>query len=77
MDAAYIYGKVVEEDRLTSETFGLLKYLPPRSVLWPLLARAESFKGNYSLLDQIGGCELVSSEFFFWPRTEKGRAQTF
>ncbi len=73
MDAAYVYGKVVEEDRLTSDTFGLLKYLPPRRVLWPLLGRAESFKGSYSLVDQIGGSEPVSSEFFFWPRTDKRR----
>ncbi len=32
MNAAYVYGKSVEEDLLTSDIFGLLKYLPPHLV---------------------------------------------
>jgi hypothetical protein len=75
MNEAFVYGKSVEEDVLTSDIFGLLKYLPPRLVLWPFLQKAECFdeRDGYKIVDQIGGFPPVSADFFFWPRTRSLR----
>jgi hypothetical protein len=74
MNAAFAYGKSGAEDTLTSDIFGLLKYLPPRLLLWPFLQKAECFAeaGRYKLTEQIGE-PSASARFFFWPRTTAGR----
>ena len=43
MNEAFIYEKVGAEDQLTSDIFGLLRYLPPKLILEPFLERAVCF----------------------------------
>jgi hypothetical protein len=68
MDAAFLYGKTGEEDQLTSDIFGLIRYLPPDLVLWPFLKRAECFvKNDLVQLDKQIGFPPVRAKYFFWP----------
>jgi hypothetical protein len=74
MNAALIYKKDSPEDRLTSDIFGLLRYLPADLVLWPFLQKAESFEDpQCSMAEETAWYSPVSSHIFFWPRTHAGR----
>ena len=52
------------EDILTSNVFGLLKYLPPRILLFPFLKIAKTINGVFSL-EEIP--DDLSFKFNFWP----------
>jgi hypothetical protein len=54
------------EDVLTSNVFGLLKYLPPTQGLIPFLARAVSFDGETRPFADLVGNPDVSYEFWPW-----------
>jgi hypothetical protein len=68
MNEAFLYEKVGAEEQLTSDIFGLLRYLPPELILVPLLQRAicfdDSAEGN---LAQWIGFSPTKVAFFFWP----------
>lgn len=68
MNEALIYKKSGEEDQLTSDVFGLLKYLPPNLVLTPFLEKARCFDQieERTLVERIG-FSPIRATFFFWP----------
>lgn len=53
------------EDILTSNVFGLLRYLPPQRGLLPFLAQARSLKGRR--LEMPGAVPGVQVDTAFWP----------
>jgi len=58
------------EDLLTSNVFGMFKYLEPREALLPFLGKAVNLEGN-RLADHLQGID--SAEYYFWPwMTEQG-----
>lgn len=66
---ALLHGKLSRdqenmEDILTSNVFGLLKYLPPEAGLIPFLQKACTPGGTYPLADLPLGIE---AEYKFWP----------
>lgn len=54
------------EDLLTSNTFGLMKYLPPEVALLPFLKRAVNPLTRHSLEEPLAGLTQVES-WRFWP----------
>jgi hypothetical protein len=54
------------EDLLTSNTFGLLKYLPPEAALLPFLGRAIDPLTQTPLADRLTGLVRVD-RWEFWP----------
>lgn len=52
------------EDILTSNVFGLLKYLPPEEGLFPFLSHAQTLDGRRPLEGAVSGAEV---EYQFWP----------
>jgi hypothetical protein len=68
VNAAYLCGKVGEEDQLTSDIFGLLRYLPPNLILWPFLKLARCFikSDSVGMDEEVGFCPTLS-DYFFWP----------
>ena len=73
MLAALIKGKLSREqenmeDILTSNVFGLIKYLPPSEALIPFLKQAEDPEGCRPFEDLSSG---VVVEFEFWPMIEE------
>jgi hypothetical protein len=54
------------EDILTSNVFGLLKYVQPKCGLFKFLARAATIDGNYPLASLVE--QDVTVEYRFWPR---------
>ena len=80
MNEAFLYEKVGAEDQLTSDIFGLLRYLPPELIITPFLQRAECFvdAAEENLAKRIG-FSPTKVTFFFWPAahipaTPKSRA---
>lgn len=61
------------EDILTSNVFGLLKYIPPQEGLLSYLALAEEKGGNHPLefLNSLNDGSKVSIEYEFWPWWEE------
>ena len=61
------------EDILTSNVFGLLKYVPPGEGLLNYLAFAEEKGGNHPLefLNSLNDGSKLSIEYEFWPRWEE------
>ncbi len=53
------------EDILTSDVFGLLKYLPPDVALLPFLRLAETITGKRPLSSVPDG---TTAEYEFWPQ---------
>jgi hypothetical protein len=74
MNAARTFSKTVDEDQLTSDIFGLLKYLPPATILWSLLRTARSFEKPHSstLLYEMSIELPDSAQYFFWPTSKAG-----
>jgi len=71
---AMIHGKLTREeegleDLLTSNTFGLMKYLPPKAVLLPFLSLARDPLRDRSLASWLQGAVKVES-FRFWNSLE-------
>jgi hypothetical protein len=69
---ALIKGKLSREqenmeDILTSNVFGLMKYLPPSEALIPFLKQAEDPEGCKPFEDLSSEAE---AEFEFWPTIE-------
>ncbi len=72
---ALLHGKLSSEqenmeDVLTSNVFGLLRYVPASDGLFPLLARAEAVNGSRPLAclqDDEGGLAVGAADFDFWP----------
>jgi hypothetical protein len=67
---AVLHGKLTREeegmeDLLTSNTFGLMKYLPPKAVLIPFLSLARNFE-NQKLSGLLGDAIEVE-HLHFWP----------
>lgn len=56
------------EDILTSNVFGVLKYLPPGNVLVPFLSKASLPEGKWPLADLPAD---VKVEYEFWPWLEE------
>lgn len=56
------------EDILTSNVFGLLKYLPPEDALFPFLSRAQTLNGLRPFENPVSGATI---EFKFWPWHEE------
>lgn len=54
------------EDILTSNVFGLLKYVTPELGLLPFLAKARTLDGDYPLKEIANRLETL--EYEFWPR---------
>ena len=52
------------EDILTSNVFGLLKYLPPEEGLFPFLSHAQTLDGRRPLEGAVPGAKV---EYQFWP----------
>ena len=76
MDAAFLYGKTGEEDQLTSDIFGLLRYLPPALVLWPFLKNAVCLVENDpAKLDKQLGFSPTHAKYFFWPAACRGEVR--
>ena len=68
---AMLHGKLSREeenleDLLTSNTFGLMKYLPPEAVLIPFLSLGKDPLQDHSLADWLK-CNLRIERFRFWP----------
>lgn len=68
---AMLHGKLTREeegmeDLLTSNTFGLIKYLPPEAVLIPFLSLAKDPLQKYNLANLLKG-NLKADRFCFWP----------
>lgn len=68
---AMLHGKLSRqeedlEDLLTSNTFGLMKYLPPGAVLLPFLSFAKNPLRDHSLEFRLQGAIEVE-RFRFWP----------
>ena len=73
MLAALLKGKLSRtqenmEDILTSNVFGLLKYLPPEEGILPVLARARAPSGQLPFQDIVGIARSIKVEYTFWPR---------
>ncbi|RLD97778.1 MAG: hypothetical protein DRI92_05055 [Aquificota bacterium] len=69
MIEALIKGKLSHdlenmEDILTSNVFGLIKYLPPKLLLFPFLRVAKTIKGDLPLKTIS---DDLSSQLIFWP----------
>lgn len=64
------------EDILTSNVFGLLKYLPAEKGLLPFLAGAEDIDGEMPLafLSDVQG--VTEHQYEFWPSWQKGDANS-
>lgn len=58
------------EDVLTSNVFGLLRYVPPHEGLLPLLSRAESVDESFPLAPRLADDEIEvrTDDYEFWPR---------
>ncbi|MFQ5802324.1 MAG: hypothetical protein ACE5JQ_05430 [Candidatus Methylomirabilales bacterium] len=56
------------EDILTSNVFGVLKYLPPGSAMVPFLSKVKSPEGEQPLVDLPTD---VKAEYEFWPWLEE------
>jgi len=58
------------EDILTSNVFGLLRYVSPQAGLLPFLACAKSVRGECPLGTSVDGrtADAVTAEYDFWPR---------
>ena len=68
---AMIHGKLTREeegleDLLTSNTFGLIKDLPPKAVLLPFLSLAKDPLRNHSLASWLQGAIKIE-RLLFWP----------
>jgi hypothetical protein len=68
---AMLHGKLSRqeedlEDLLTSNTFGLMKYLPPGAILLPFLCLAKNPSRNHSLEFWLQG-PIEVERFRFWP----------
>ncbi|GAF73101.1 unnamed protein product [marine sediment metagenome] len=68
---AMIHGKLTREeegleDLLTSNTFGLMKYLPPKAVLLPFLSLAKDPLRKHSLASWLQGAIKIE-RLLFWP----------
>lgn len=72
MTIAELHGKLSPfegmEDLLTSDVFGTFRYLEPNQGLVPFLSGAVGFEGDIKP-DFLH--DVVSAEYFFWPRTSK------
>jgi len=69
---AILHGKLSRdqenmEDVLTSNVFGLLKYVPPGEGVLPLLACAETTDGEHPFKTLFESAENVSVSYCFWP----------
>jgi len=75
MTIAEIHGKLRPyesmEDLLTSDVFGTFKYCSPKEGLIPFLEQAVTFDGSKADLAFLK--DVVSAEYFFWPRSKSGR----
>jgi hypothetical protein len=78
MTIAEIHGKISQsgsnlfdclEDLLTSDVFTACKYLRPKTLLIPFLARATSI--NNENLSQIEELSVKVVRFVFWPRLDR------
>ena len=69
---AELHGKLPPfegmEDLLTSDVFGTFRYLEPNQGLIPFLSKAIGFEGDIKP-DFLH--DVISAEYFFWPRTSK------
>lgn len=68
---AMLHGKLTREeegleDLLTSNTFGLMKYLPPEAMLIPFLSLAKDPLTDHRLANWLQGTPKVE-RFRFWP----------
>ncbi len=68
---ALIHGRLTREeegmeDLLTSNTFGLMKYLPPEVVLLPFLSLAKDPLRDHSLISWLKGASKLE-RLRFWP----------
>lgn len=72
---ALLHGKLSRdqenaEDILTSNVFGLLRYLPAEQVLLPFLSQARALDRSYPLAwlcDRSTGIDLSPKDYDFWP----------
>lgn len=56
------------EDILTSNVFGLMKYLPPGEALFPFLKCAEDIEGDNPLANLS---QIATAEYEFWPMVKE------
>lgn len=68
-----LHGKLSQdqenmEDILTSNVFGVLKYVPPEAALIPFLSKARTLGGEFPLASLSSHSEVT---FEFWPWLEE------
>lgn len=59
------------EDILTSNVFGMLKYLPPEIGLLPFLAKGETIEEDRPLAQLANSASGSMAAYCFWPRLEE------
>ncbi len=76
---ALLHGKLSRdqqnmEDVLTSNVFGLLRYVPATLGLLPLLSRSKSINGSQPLdwMADLGDTDINSVDYAFWPYLSEG-----
>jgi len=75
---AFLKGKLSSnqanmEDLLTSNVFGMLKYMDPASALFPFLSKSADADGNHLRLDGLNPAARIDYEF--WPLFDKEGAK--